>query len=186
MKYTTLFVIKVLIIFYGCHNHGLKTKQKEIEKSIISWYNKDLILSDTLVILEDGEKRTIPKEEFLQKKYKILSILDNDCRSCTISQLLFWDAFIMENIDIYDFQLVLFYCGPNEYFSDVLISELGIKYPIVLDHSSQILSYDIFDENIYHTVLLDHENRVILIGNYFDNKQLEVLYLEEMGRNAQR
>jgi len=87
---------------------------------------------------------------------------------------------MMEYDNQLEFQLVLIYCGPDEYLRNVLLDELGVKLPLLFDTAGIILKNELFANPEYRTVLLDKENKVCLIGDFSENKQLEDLYLEEI------
>ena len=82
---------------------------------------------------------------------------------------------------------MLVYPGPNDYLCNILLEDLGIQIPVLLDENCLILSMNnIFENPEYHTLLLDSENKVQLLGDFSTNKDLKVLYVEEIEKRLIR
>ncbi len=169
-----------IVLLIGCNLNEEKKKLK-IEDIIIDSYHKNIYLPDSLVLFYNRDKKKISPSKYLSENLKILSILGNDCQKCTVSELLFWSDFLMNYENIDDIQLILVYSGPNYYFTNVLSEEIGIQIPILLDKSGIIQNKNaLFDNPLYRTVLLDKDNRLLLVGKFINNMELKRLYFEEI------
>jgi len=172
-----------IVLINGCNQDEKRNKNVKIKDQLIDSYHKSINLPDSLVLFYDGDKRPIALSNYLTENLKILSILGNDCQKCTVSELLFWDDFSMNYENIDKIELILVYSGPNYYFTNVLSKEIGVQIPVLLDKSGIIQNQNtLFDDPLYRTVLLDKENRILLVGNFINNMKLKKLYFEEIDK----
>jgi len=186
MKHLTILII-LLSLLNSCKFINRYRYSSDTEERIIKWYQKEIILPDSIIQFHQGIKKKICLRNIANSDVKVFSILGNDCPTCTISQLLFWDRFIKEYEKGSGFQLVLVYPGPNDYLCNILLEDLGIQIPVLLDENCLILSMNnIFENPEYHTLLLDSENKVQLLGDFSTNKDLKVLYVEEIEKRLIR
>lgn len=178
---TLLLIPLFLLSFYSCRYFELKERKSEIEKSITEWYQKRINLPDSIFLDNNGVKIKILTKDHLNNGIKVLSVLNNECLNCTISQLKFWAEFYSNYKNSHNFQLILVYSGFNEYFYDNLLLETDVRLPILLDESDFLIrNNSLFKNQLYRTVLLDKENKIILIGDFQRNKNLENIYKEEI------
>ena len=172
-----------IVLLNGCNLDEKRNKNEKIEDKLINSYNKSINLPDSLILFYDGDMRPIALSNHLNENLKILSILGNDCQKCTVSELLFWDDFSMNYENIDKIELILVYSGPNYYFTNVLSEEIGVQIPILLDESGIIQNNNtLFVDPLYRTVLLDKDNRILLVGNFMNNMKLKSLYFEEIDK----
>jgi len=183
MKHKTILIILFALLSSCGHIIGSRDTI-DSEETVIKWYQKEIILPDSLFQIRQSIKEKVCLSNALKSKVKLFSILGNDCSSCTIAQLLFWDRFIQEYEERSGFQLVLVYSGPNDYFCNVLWEDFGIQTPVLLDETGLITTMNsIFEYPEYNTILLDSENKVQLIGDFVNNKELYHLYIEEIDKH---
>lgn len=177
MRTVILLLAVIFQILISCSQQKeVRSKEDMIEK----WINQEFLLPDSLQFFYSGQAQDTALTDYFTDRCKIISIIENDCRNCTISQLMFWDSFKSEYIDLYDIQLVLIYCDSGDYLENVLLDELGVNLPVLFDPDNTLFKIELFSDPLYRTILLDTENKVKLIGDFRDNKQLEELYLEQI------
>lgn len=184
-KIFLLFI--VIVLFNGCNLNEERKKVVGIEDTLSNSYQKKIFLPDSLVFFYGGKKRKIATDEYFNKTVKVLSILGNDCSKCTVSELMYWDDLSRNYENIDSIQLILVYSGPNYYFTDVLSEDIGIQIPVLLDESSTIQNNNrLFEDPLYRTVLLDKDNKILLIGSFLNNMNLRRLYFEEIEKQLSK
>lgn len=109
--------------------------------------------------------------------FKLVTRINGDCYSCLL-QLKNWSAFVN---DVSKECKVSFYI--YVYISDTLVynelneQEIHFNYPIIFDQNDQFRKLNSLNKNeIFHTMLLDHSNKEIIIGNPIINPKLSELY----------
>ncbi len=178
-----IFFFIGIVLINGCNLDTEREKNVIIEDILTKSYHKKICFPDSLVHYYNSDKRKISPSNYLSENLKILSILGNDCQKCTVSELLFWDDFSMNYENIDKIQLILVYSGPNYYFTNVISEEMGVQIPVLLDESGIIQNNNaLFDDPLYRTVLLDKDNRILLVGNFMNNMKLKRLYFEEIDK----
>lgn len=178
-----ILIIIGIVLLNGCNLNEERKKNVKIDDTLINSYHKKIYIPDSLVLFYDSDKMKISLSKYLSENLKILSILGNDCQKCTVSELLFWDDFSMNYENIDDIQLIMVYSGHNYYFTNVLSEEIGVQIPVLLDESGIIQNNNtLFDDPLYRTVLLDKDNRILLVGNFMNNMKLKRLYFEEIDK----
>ena len=159
-----------------------KSNQNKIARTIEELYNQEFILPDTLTVLHLGQKENIYSKTHLECPVKIVTILNTDCRNCTISELIYWDSFKQELEHAEGLMILVVVLGENEYVENVLIPELNINIPVVLDIKKEFLKNSFLSNDMFNTVLVDDENKVILIGNSANNIEVEDLLVTEINK----
>ncbi len=184
MKNISIILILVYnLSLFGCSYFEINKRKKNIKKNVTSWYHKTITMPDTITLFFNNDIKKVQTKNYLNKEIKLLSILSNNCSNCTFSQLSFWDDFYSTYSENENFQLVLIYNGLNDYFCNVLYHEADVKLPIFLDEQDILIKNNsIFKEKLYRTVLLNSENKIILMGDLTGNIQLEQLYKEEIDK----
>lgn len=158
----------ILSIFHICCNrvqHNIRQLMGQTvnlpHKSMICWQNTAQASNEIGTCL---------------KSYKYVIYIDSSlCSSCNINQLSLWNDLMvkMPNTSF------IFIIAPH-HIEDVkyicyCIENTDLKSPVYIDSDYQFLKCNPFfpKESLYHTVLLNNENEVILVGNPLRNPALE-------------
>lgn len=182
----SLLILLLSSIFLNCNNNSKKDHFNELEKIVDNWNNKKIQYPDSLILYTSKKKTVINFNAYLKHEVKIISIINNQCTNCTISQLMYWDGFRKEYTDKFNIQIILIYSGKNEYFCKVLMEDTGIQIPVFLDESEHFIQKnDLFNNPQFQTLLLDSENKIILTGDISNNMKLEELFVNEIEINLQ-
>lgn len=158
------------MIFCNCG----RSEKPEHKKIIDKWIGKKIILP------------RLSNQFTYNEKVKIVTEINGNCFQC-ISRLELWSDFINEikkncencNIQYY------FYIGgvDTSAFNTINDSILHFNYPVIFDQNNSFYKMNKLHENsLYHTMLLDSSDKVLLIGTPIMNKKLQTLYLEEIVR----
>lgn len=164
MKYYQILIIIQLVITFGCSN----LNKSENEKIVDEWIGKEIILPKL-------KYNDIIKEN--QSGLKIVSRINGNCYSC-ISQLTEWKEFMNsfsqnEKFPFY-FYLVI---ADSSVYNKINKEKIHFDYPVIFDTNDDFRKKNkLSHNNIFHSMLIDSDNKVILIGNPISNVTMQDLY----------
>ena len=111
--------------------------------------------------------------------FKIVTFIDGDCGICS-SKLAFWRDFVdslrqKEGVNVP--VLVYAYARKGEFFLEITEN---LKYNGIwlYDHDQRFVVENELSESLWQTVLVDQEDKILLIGDPVWNKALQKLYAE--------
>lgn len=173
------FICLILIVF-------LVSKEKsninpEYRKIIKANYNKNIIIPDSLIYLvRMKEINNNYKEEILRSSpYKIFVMVSGGCPPCT-QEILQWAEFSDRLLAYNNLKIYFVIRGTKlSYFKQTYASDIPIDDNILIDSSD--LFVKINDLPYYrdlNTVLVNNENKILLIGNLVGNEALQNLFIE--------
>lgn len=156
--------------------------KKHITRLVTEWQGKKIVLPDSSIFTIQG-KDTVDVD--LDSNYKILVYVDSaGCTSCRL-QLHKWKEFI-EEVDSVATTPVqfLFYLTPKSVKEARYITRRDdFTYPMCVDINNEINKKNKFPEkDMFHTFLLNTENKVRIIGNPIHNSAVRDLYIDAITR----
>lgn len=160
---------------------GNKKEQKAWEKKtynmVEKWVGQKLVLPSSVEIINNPKNQLL--EKLLNEPLKIVSYIDGTCSVC-INSLLFWDEFSkkISSENIHCPILLYIHTDNVEDFKKDIIDKMEIDIPCFYDKDSEFKHQNGLYDQRFQVALLDHENKVILIGNPTLNDKLSDLYLE--------
>jgi hypothetical protein len=160
-------IISIMCIFlsiYGCERNS----HKENEKIIKEWIGKEIILPE---LYDNGNQNGF------SDGLKIVAKINGNCYSCLIN-LRKWKPF-MENIPHKEKMSFYFYLviSDSTVYKNLNKEEIHFDHPIIYDEYNKFQKENKLNSNsIFHVMLLDSNNRVLLIGDPTNNKNMEYLY----------
>ena len=174
MRINYIIILLSIPIIWGCTT----SKKEAITKLVTEWQGKEIVLPDSSVFTIQG-KDTVDVD--LDSKYKILVYVDSaGCTSCRL-QLHKWKEFIAE-VDTAGHSSVqfLFYLTPKNVKEARYITRRDdFTYPMCIYPENKINAHNHFPtEDMFHTFLLDADNKVQVIGNPIHNSAVRELYLK--------
>ena len=128
--------------------------------------------ADTLVASRPWESKPLKLCVFVS---------DDFCTSCYLKQMFQWEDFL-ELEKEYDFY-IYFIFEPQDGCEDnfqIFFYQAELDHPFYLDKDKKFLNLNptIPDEAMFHTFLLDENNKVILIGDVLHNEEIERQFRE--------
>ena len=164
----------------GCTTISSKNADYKI---IASWSQKEFILPDSLIFYYFDRDST--EKQFCKNlnSIKIIAFINGSCPDC-ILELNKWYSFIEEtkNYNL-KYLFVVYYFDFMQFKS--YLSEVHFEEPFILDKKNHIFEINNFpEEKKFHCVLLDRQNKIILIGNPILSQSLKELYLEQIGLHS--
>ncbi len=153
-----------LLIILGCCFVACGNRQ--IHQSLEALYHASIQFPDSLEMVINGssEKRCVKNLPIKLVSYYPPGF----CTSCTVNQVEKWKPLFDSVRDDRFVPLLLFSPGERGYRS--LIAELKLSnppYPVYVDMDERFQTSNpaIPSDSRYHTLLLDRDNRVVLVGN---------------------
>ena len=172
MKY--LISVFICLFLLSCGNQ----EKKYIERLLQTWSEKEVLFPANSIFTIKG-KDTV--DFSMSGKFKILTYVDTlGCISCKL-QLDRWKVF-MEEVDgmTEDSVRFIYFFSPEKRkkFLETLRFE-NFTYPVCIDDMNQLNALNNFPSGneMFHTFLLDKDNKVLAIGNPIHNPQVKELYL---------
>ena len=161
-------------ICFSCRNN----EKDKIARLVTEWQGKEVLLPENSIFTIQG-KDTVQVET--NAVHKILVYVDSTgCTSCRL-QLHKWEEMITEFDSIFKGSVqFLFYLTPKSVKDARYITRRdNFFHPVCLDLNNEIGQMNQFPkEEIFHTFLLDADNRVKVIGNPIHNKAVRSLYID--------
>lgn len=178
-----LYVILLAIIIFtsGCKKMKHKT---EVKKRVTEWVGKEIRYPENLQCNFSG-KDTISAycTDLLRAKYKILLYVDSTgCTSCKL-QLSEWNDLINEMRNLPKDRLsFLFFFYPKEKLElQYLLKKDRFYYPVFIDTKDRINQLNKFpNQASYQCLLLDKDNKVLMLGNPVQNPKIWELYKRQI------
>lgn len=174
MKIKIYCVLLVASLMFSC-----KGNKRKIERDVAKWIGREMVLPEN-VKMQIGVKDTFCADLF-HMKYKVLMYVNSTgCSDCTlnISKWREFSEILCKNKNVG----FLIYVYSDDYIGleHKLVSN-NFRFPVLFDVEDRLNKINSLskDKN-FQTFLLDSNNRVILVGNPMNNKNIFDLYLREI------
>lgn len=155
----TKFIIFSVLMFAGCESNFHKKNEEIVKK----WIGKEIILPE----LCDNAIQNAFSDGL-----KIVSRINGNCYSCLI-KLKKWKTF-MENIPSKERISFYFYLviSDSTVYTNLNNEEIHFDHPVIYDEYNSFHKLNKLNSNsIFHVMLLDSSNRVLLIGDPIDSEK---------------
>lgn len=174
----TFFIYLFSFVLFSCSDKD----KEEIKQLVIEWQGKEINIPNNSIFTIQG-KDTVDVN--LNTEHKILVYVDSaGCTSCRL-QLSKWKEFIAQ-VDTVATKPVqfLFYLAPKNVKEARYITRRDdFTYPMCVDINNEINKKNKFPKkDMFHTFLLDAENKVQIIGNPIHNSAVKELYLKTISQ----
>lgn len=172
------------IVFVGCNDGN----RKSIARTVEQWQGRAVQMPEGAVFTVQA--RDTVAIDVYAPTHKVLVYVDSTgCTSCRL-QLHEWKKFIAE-VDSATGGRVpfLFFLSPKSVKEARYITRRDdFTYPICVDMQNRLDSLNRFPEqDMFHTFLLDGDNRVAVIGNPIHNRAVRDLYMKTLtGRETEK
>lgn len=180
-KYNYLIIVLTIFMsFSSCVNE----KKERIAKVVNEWKGREIIFPDSFVFV-NYNKDTVQYD--YENKYKLLVYVDSlSCSSCVL-KLDAWHEMYEALTDKSKEQTAfIFVLCPRRNGLDNLYKTLkgqSFQFPVVLDYYDTFNKLNTFpQEEMFHSMLLDQSNRVILMGNPTYNKSMTKLFKNTLNK----
>lgn len=161
----------------ACHNN----KREEIARTVEQWQGRTVQMPEGAVFTVQA-RDTVAMDTHAPT-HKVLVYVDSTgCTSCRL-QLHEWKKFIAEVDSATEGRVpFLFFLTPKSVKEARYITRRDdFTYPICVDMENRLDSLNRFpEEDMFHTFLLDGDNRVAVIGNPIHNRAVRDLYMKTL------
>ncbi len=183
MHYKYIISVLLLLIFSSCN--GRKSK---IERNIENLYRTQVILHlDSMQCMQNG-KETISDD--MINEFKMVVLADsNSCTPCMYRSLYRWNEISESVLKARADVGFVFIFQPSKSSRVFLYHEMLqpniFKEKVYIDTTGIFLrdNPDIPAENLYHTFVLDSDNRIVMVGNPMQNEKLKELFMKTITKN---
>ena len=170
-----LYIWIVAFSLFSCQNQS----KQEIAKVLKSLRDFEVVIPSDLVMKSYcGEHAD---SSLLAKPYKMIVYLDaQGCEGCKILTLSSVYQFILD-IKPFDKFGVIIILNPSQVdAADHLLEEMRFHHTVFYDAggSFERLNPYLPKDEVFHTFLIDENNKVLLVGNPVRNAKLKKLYID--------
>ncbi len=173
----TIAVVTFTLCTISCHNN----KREEIAHTVAQWQGRTVQMPEGTVFTVQA--RDTVAMDIYAPTHKVLVYVDSTgCTSCRL-QLHEWKKFIAEVDSAMNGSVpFLFFLSPKSVKEARYITRRDdFTYPICVDMQNRLDSLNHFpEEEMFHTFLLDSDNRVAVIGNPIHNRSVRDLYMKTL------
>lgn len=178
MKRHCYLIILIIIASLSCSKQKSNTELLQIVKE---WYGKEVKFPDLPVFTLYG-KDTVDYS-ILQSTYKVLVYVDSTgCVDCKL-QLQKWQELIEYTNSISNGEIpFLFFFYPKDYKELCQIFKRDLfDMPVCIDFKGELNKLNNFPLlPQFHTLLLDKDNKVVVIGNPVHSTDIRSLYIKKI------
>lgn len=178
MRHSRIFMLFAysVVILFSCTSHEREfqnIEKMQSEKTNIPYEQMDCWANDSV-------QKVSP---WKNAKYKLIHYIDSaSCSSCYLQKVKINDfLFLMEDLSNNEFYNVIILSPGSKTKKDIehLFSEKLIPQTIFIDSANIFLQRNphIPSETMYHTFLIDENDKAILVGNPITNKKIKKLLI---------
>lgn len=159
-----LLLMLLMLLILACN----KASKHELDNIVSVWMGKE-------VILPGLNKFNIQNSN--PSGLKIVTRINGNCYSC-LMQLKEWQIIkedISQTVSIpFYFYIVV---SDSTMYKILNKQEIHFNYPVIFDPFDEFRKLNRLEDNsIFHSMLLDSNNRILLIGNPVNNMKMQNLY----------
>lgn len=161
-----LFISLIMLIHQSCY------ESNNYNKLVKKWYYKQIVIPDSLDVMIDGVKISTLKD-YRSDEMAIISFIDADCHSC-IEKLDKWEKVWS---DFGNAQILLFIHTHSYSTFESYAHHFNFNRPTVYDRNMTIIKDNNIADLNARTMLIDKNDKVLLIGNPTSSSELKDLYV---------
>jgi hypothetical protein len=169
-RFVYLFIFLMPIL--GCRN----SNTSNIESTVSNLYGKKIsIPTDSFQCYKGLKEYPINQEH---SEYKLVVFIDStECSSCALENMHEWDSYVCLSDSLKNKFNIIFIISPKQGEvgnAKIKILSENFKHAIYIDAKSIFHKANpiIPANKIYHTFLLDAENKILLVGSPIHNKKI--------------
>lgn len=176
-KYAKLLMSVFCILFFSCSEN-----RKKIEESLDNMKNRNVVIPfDKLVCYGNTSDDTI-----YSSQYRLIVYSDtNECSFCNVKNTLYWESLLDSvNDKKSDTKMdIIFIYSPSKEEKERFLANIKmvkLKWPVYVDTCSYftVANPYIPNNSMFHTFLVNEENRIMLVGNPLYNEKVERMILK--------
>ncbi|MBI9064841.1 MAG: hypothetical protein JEZ14_22840 [Marinilabiliaceae bacterium] len=169
MAYSKVIIVLVLTYLLFACSSSIKDEHKEI---VESWLGKEIVLLSL-----DQKGKSFGKDSVC----KIVTRINGNCFPC-LEDFKLWNPLITRLGAKYELPVYIYVVtADSSKVQTILQSEMDFNHSVIYDLNDEFYKQNKLSKNsLYHTMLLNELNEVVLVGNPTRNNKLIELYLKEI------
>lgn len=172
------FLSTTAVIAIGLMMASCSSGKTDYESIILEWSGREVIVPDSM--------RLVNGEVFVKQPSDFTIVSYNGPKACSncVLRLDKWHNFIeeIEDYSPYSVDVIMISSPLKRKDVTTTVRNTHYDYPLLLDEGDRFLSSNQLPEEPHlRTFLLDSNNRIVLIGNPLDLKEMKKLYLNTLG-----
>ncbi|PSL46532.1 hypothetical protein CLV51_103513 [Chitinophaga niastensis] len=178
MKYLIFASLMIAVITCSCKT---KCAREDAKKLMGTWYEKKIQLSDNWTLINDSSVAADNRFDMHHpdSKFYVLHYFMADCDKC-INELLKARDFIKNHKSSFPGTKYVFLAsGPTPVYIKEAVDKSKFEYPVYYEKEYYAFKksngFPKFD-NLYNTMLIDNQNKLLLFGFLYDNKKASDIY----------
>lgn len=175
----------LLFVLLGCNN-----ERKEVSANICKLTNHDVIVPYDKLLLYEG-RYALYEYTMLEPLNLVVYVDNSECSSCYLSNIQRWEPFLDSLRLNYDYVRTTILFTPSNEVQNSFFEKLRytkFKYPLYIDTCNVFsrTNRHIPSNKMYHTFLIDENNKVILVGNPLTNKKINKMFWKILDENRNK
>ena len=174
-KVSLISIIGVLT-FFACNQSYKNNVYFDIRQILES----DIDLSQNII----GTDGSIFQKKYENTDLQIIHYIDSaECNECSMKSLHYWRS-TLEDTTFSKVGFFFIVWSDSYQNTQRALHNINFKYPVYMDLNGCFGNRNIFLKNkLYNTVLVNKENKIILVGDFHGNNKLEALYRKLIEEN---
>lgn len=175
-----LMTMMSCILISGC-NLSEKLVTRQLLKKMIG---STVVIPEKVTCIQEGN--AFPMPEDLRTMPKLIVFVDStECSKCRIDKLIHYSELFTLSEETDAFKVMILLSTPKQEYSEIyehlLYSES--RYPIYMDddHAFRRINPSIPDKLTFHTVTVNENNEIILVGDPVYNEIIMDLFNKSLG-----
>ena len=178
--------IVIIFILNQCTSSKNQETKKNIKEKIEKITGKTVkIKPDSTFILHRNKTHSLSDYNLDNGNPKIVSRIYGDCHVCTHALQKWEKSKIIRKYDTLGVKTLFYiFSDSYKYFKKQMYPKITLSHPLIIDTTNAFLRDNSFigAKKKYRTLLLDSNNKVILVGNPVRNEKLMKLYKKEINK----
>ena len=177
-----MFVLPLMPVLISCNSSQVVRIDNVQNFYTEECIGKEIDIPDSLLVLINNNQEYIHDTNILEKRFIIITLIYNsNCAKCDYIKFSAWKDYLKKLDQYKNIGLVVIYCGYNEYFKRIIYPEIAFSSPVILDRQCVFKSRnEIPDSDEFNTMLLDRNNRVLLIGDPTQSVEIEKQFIQKI------
>ncbi len=127
----------------------------------------------------------IENKNYLNKcKIKFVTRINANCYPCLYNYSMM-ELFIEEVLEKYNISVIIYVANiDSTSFYKIYKNKIQFNFPVIFDEKDDFVKKnDLPYDSKFHTMLLDENNKIIILGNPVNNKELKELYIKQINNH---
>lgn len=172
-----LILLVTILLFTACK----QDPKAELKELVAYWQDREIVFPEAMQFARYAEE--VVDYPFQEAQNKVLIYIDSvGCTSCKL-QLSRWKELMMYTDSLTNEAVSYVFIFQSSNIEEVasIIKTSHFDHPVYLDRNADFFKLNTLPDNsIFHTFLLDKNNKVLVIGNPIINPTIKDLYIKEI------